>query len=470
MKLKMFELCTKTKFLSFEKAIEICKSMPAVQSFAGIVHDLDCLDDGTVKDEHLHIMCKLKDSKDTKHIAMAFGVDEQFVSKIKAPRFEQALPYLIHLNASEKHQYNASDIVSNFNYVGAIEKWKAEKNRASGRGLIDECIVNICDGKMTLTEAKDKLGEAVYIRNVRFFEKAYQEYLRKVPMPIIRQTFYVEAEGSNESLGKGGMGKTVATHALAKVLSREFGADITKDYDCLKNYIFDAGDPKVIVQNYKGQPILVLNEMTAYDLKRAFGGPRGVKELLETFPTRQDVNIKNSATVITAKYIIINGIQPFEVFKNELAGEYVDSYGHEYHSELGAREQYDRRFWVNIKIVDEAYMDILFNKGLFEDTKEYKQYIELKNIRVNWKKMIQRLSGAALSKIECQVFSPITDKLADYEKSKESKIVSVDEIPSEFSDYGTFDETREIVADGFEEADDDPFAFQNEAVQMELPF
>lgn len=430
----MFELVSQTHLLSLQDAINICEATNAITQYAVIIHDKDVDDLGNPKVPHLHLMCKLKPNYNCSYenIAKWFGVPTQFINKIKAGRYEKGLPYLTHQNAPEKFQYSEDEVYANFDWRVAILK---EETKAS----IDEALEAVAKGKISLREARTMVGDLNYTKNLRKFKDAHTVHLEDVCMPSIRQTFYIEAVGTSIGLGKGGMGKTVSTHALAKLLASEFGADISMDYEDLQDYIFDCGDPKVAVQRYQGQPILVLNEMTAYDLKKAFGGPRGVKELLETFPTKQDVNIKNSSTIITAKYIIINGIQPFETFKDELSGEFVDSSGHQYRSEKGAREQYDRRFWVHIKIIDEDYMDILFNKGLFDDTKEYQQYIEIKNIKVNWKKLIQNLSGQALSTVEKKVFAPIIDRLEEYNNSRPIKVSDANEIPDEFLCFGEYE-------------------------------
>lgn len=402
--------------------------------------------EGALKPPHWHIVVEAPNKIDLVSFASWLGIPENDIYVPKGHgAFLDNVEYLDHSRESDKYIYAHEDVIANFDVQAELAEKEAkalqhEKYRKNA-DEINDLLQKVSREGMTLNQVRDILSDAVYIRNSRLFDKARKDYITNyMPMPSVREVFYIDCQGSSDdsSIGEGGMGKTVCTHALAKQMAREYGADITKRYDELGDYIYDSGDPKVALQNYDGQPILVLNEMSAYDMKQAFGGVNGVKELLDPFPTKQALNIKFGAVAVTAKYILINGIQTFEAFKKALAGGYTDKDGNEHPAEEKAMRQFDRRFWVNVHIVDSEYIDILFNKGIFDDTDEYSQYIALRNVRVNFKRMISRLQGAALATVETKVLAPVVDKLAEYEKehSDENKICNVDDIAEEFFNYG----------------------------------
>ena len=344
---------------------------------------------GDFKEPHYHIILSFPVNRKIDQVARWFGIDPNFIEiKTGAKALENALNYLVHAKDQSKYQYAPESVKASFDYIHDLED-RIVRDAMHEKYHIDaddinDVIQRVAREGMTLNQVKELLTDAVYIRNARYFDKARQEYiLRHMRMPSIRQVFYVEAVGLDENIGQGGMGKSVCTHALAKQLAKEFGADITQPYDTLTDYIYDSGDASVALQQYDAQPILVLNEMKAGDMMRAFGGRKGVKELLDPFPTKQAMNIKFGSVTVVAKYIIINGIQSFKAFKEKLADTTVKGKDGEIdEAEVAAMRQFDRRFWMNIRIIDEEYMDILFNKGLFEDTQEYDQYIVLKRIHV----------------------------------------------------------------------------------------
>ena len=131
MKLKICEVCQQAQYLTKEKIEEgVCKR--AIKKYAYVLHDKDTYTkedeekepthkEGMLKPPHWHICLQFKDSQDTKYIAKWFGIEEQYVSKAKSGRYEDMLLYLVHKNTSEKYQYNAEEVVSNFDYKKFVE-------------------------------------------------------------------------------------------------------------------------------------------------------------------------------------------------------------------------------------------------------------------------------------------------------------------------------------------------------------
>lgn len=79
-----------------------------------ILHDKDEHGDGELKDEHMHILVKVKVPIQLNKIADCLGVEPQFIEKIKAGRygFANSLAYLIHAKDPDKYQYAPSEVVT----------------------------------------------------------------------------------------------------------------------------------------------------------------------------------------------------------------------------------------------------------------------------------------------------------------------------------------------------------------------
>lgn len=311
-----------------------------------------------------------------------------------------------------------------------IDKWyghRAElKKYELSKEEINLYIDDVANKGMTLRQVQEIIGSAIFIRNEDLFKRARRHYVRDVkPMPGLRTVFYVESVSQNKDVGKGGAGKTVCTHALAKQLASEFNADVHKPYEELvrEGFCFDLGTDGVGLQSYDGQEVFVLNEMDAYTMFKTFGR-RGTKELLDSFPTRQDSNIKYGSTVITAKYIIINGIERFDKFVKGIAGAYDDR-----KADDKAIDQYYRRFFCDIKLVNEDYMDILFNKGVLDDTREYNEYYAIRHVYAPFSKTIKKYDIEVCTALENKIFQPVIEKTREFENKTKNKIgINDDEV------------------------------------------
>lgn len=291
-----------------------------------------------------------------------------------------------------------------------LQRWK--QDLLKGRKTLNDCYEENID---------------LYADNIQKLERWRNDYVSKrCPLPPMRQTFYIEAESA-----QGGEGKSVCTHALAKLLASEYGADVSKPYYELNDYIFNCNDSKVAMQHYDGQPIIVLNEMKAGDMMVAFGGRRGVKELLDPFQeSKSSYNVKFGDCCVVARYIIINGIQSSEEFKDQLAkAKDVNDDT----SEDKAMKQFNRRIWGGIKIIDDEQIAIMFQMKWLDPTAEKYRYEEICRLRTNWARLREKYTGQALYDCSKQRLQPLIDKIDEtYEMYRdENKISSSDDILDE---------------------------------------
>lgn len=285
---------------------------------------------------------------------------------------------------------------------------------------------DLLKGRITLNTCYEENID-LYGDNIQKLEKWRNDYVyKRCPLPPMRQTFYIEAESA-----QGGEGKSVCTHALAKLLASEYGADVSAPYYELNDYIFNCNDSKVAMQHYDGQPIIVLNEMKAGDMMVAFGGRRGVKELLDPFQeSKASYNVKFGDCCVVARYIIINGIQSSDEFKDQLA-KAKDA--NDDTSEDKAMKQFNRRIWGGIKIIDDEQIAVMFQMKWLDPTAEKYRYEEICRLRTNWARLRERYTGQALYDCSKQRLQPLIDKIGEtYEMYRdENKISSSDDILDE---------------------------------------
>lgn len=416
---------------------------------------------GQVKPAHWHVVLSFTQARGADEIARWFkGLNGKTLepnwNEVKTGRgaVESAWLYLIHKNHPKKFQYSASDVFASFDYSTDIQKQielaeKHERYHVSS-DLIDDVVEEVLQG-LSLNDAKKKIAGSVYIKKKKIFEDARRDYvMNRMPMPLMRQVYYVDSEGLDEDHGKGNLGKSACSKALAKQLAREFGADMSKSVTDLQEYIFTAGDAKVFLQDYDGQPILLIDEINATDFKRACKGVNGVKALLSPYPERKSLDKKHGSVVCAAKYIIMNGIQSFEAFKRDLAKPMkVD--GIEQESEESVKEQFDRRFWGNIHIVDVSNIEFWINRGLFDNAPELQQVMQMiGRVNAHFGKIASGTTGPAQAHIEQKVLQPLLAKIESTQGREQTKISEIEDLTDEFLSMGEVIEAEgRVIEDGF---------------------
>lgn len=420
---------------------------------------------GEKKPPHWHVVFTFAANRKIDEIARWFGIDPNWnEAKIGRSAAQNAWMYLVHANDGTKYPYKAEDVCASFDYVSDLEAMleknkRHEKYAAADAFEINDVLTEVGEYGMSIDEAKRRIGSAIYYRNEHLFLRARKDYvLNHAPMPLFREVFYVESEGIDEDHGKGGLGKSVCAKALARYLAREFGGDPHADINDLQKYVYIGGDAKVFFQDYDGQPVLFVDEMTGTDFKRAMKGVNGVKALLSPFPERKAYDKKHGAVVCTSKYIVINGIQSLKKFINELAAKAnVDGLVQE--SEEAVEEQFWRRIWATIKIVNASEIQFWANRGLFENTKDREILQLIGRTRANLREIASRTTGPALTYIEERYLEPL---IIEVEKSQtahsiEEKISDISALPEDLLIMGESipDEVQETF---FEELTDEDAA------------
>jgi hypothetical protein len=396
---------------------------------------------GTNKPIHWHIVCKSDTAIEISTIASWFGVPESCVhvpseekgSKTKlrgVGAFYDMVSYICHNTPSciveGKHRYPDSIVKSNFDWKSDVDAYHEKHERLQKYFVtkydVYEIVNAVCYNGMLLKDAKEQLTFAVYQKHSAAFQAARAEYLYKhARMPATRKTFYITANKA-----QGGEGKSLCTHAIARQFAKSYAktdAELEtimtgsfKNGD-LSDWIYETGDAKVAWQNYDGQPIIIFNDVKAGDLLNLTGGRRNLKLLLDEFAEKHMMNIKYGQTCVVAEYILINGIQDFDTFKDLLSRKKCKDLDETDETEEQARIQFDRRFLSQIlldtKEIDDVQMQIFINRGWFDTSAnvDYRRMEELCKMRISFKQLIQKTKGKSLDTNEALLFQPLIEKV-----------------------------------------------------------
>lgn len=440
----------KQTYMEIYKKLAKSRNVPTdSESESGFVYDAGCEHEahfwsnfyypakkvGDAKELHVHVALKFKNARALNEIAKWFGIPENMIDIVKGRHaFEDCAEYMVHKKQPEKAQYDPAKVIANFNYVEWLENQVVKDILHEKYHMniddINDIVNEVATAGLSLQKVEEMVSAPIFLRNKKLFKDARAKYIYDhMSMPSVRFVFYVD------SAGVAGAGKSVATKALCKQFAREYGADPTVDIGQLKQYIYKVGQKGVAWDKYDGQPIVFIDDRTARDLLQEFNGHEGVKNLFERFPEKETTNIKYGDACIVAKYIVINGIQPYVEFVNGLNGTFTTKSGIDIESDTDIT-QYTRRI-TGIINISEDEIAILFNKGVMSDTREFNQYVIIKTVKHNFVRAIQKLSGTALNCVEERTLQPVIETTKAIENNVNNKIDNPADIPSEFWDYGT---------------------------------
>lgn len=281
MKQKLFEIVQQTKYLPIEN-VEKGVMSGYVRDYAYILHDKDTKEDGTLKEPHYHIFVRLKASTDSKYIAGAFGVPEQYVGKIHG-KWVDALMYCTHENAPEKFQYSEEDVISNFDFHAVKEKEKEKKSK-------DARLLEIIDGIDT-----GQIREYNYFEHISMADAI--KYDRQIKAAFKYRTDRLR--GLNRKMdcifitGEAGTGKTT----YAKMLADD------------KNLsVFVSSGSNDVLDGYCGEDCIILDDLRPSCL--------GLSDLLKMLDnnTASTVKSRYKNKVLECKLIIITSVLSLDTF------------------------------------------------------------------------------------------------------------------------------------------------------------
>lgn len=418
-----------------EKAIESCLSHKTIKQWAWIEHDADVYSEedeldgrgygeikaGDFKPPHFHIVMRTETAIEPDKIAQWLGIPAQYVDVPKGRgAFLDCVEYLTH--ESQKQQdlgktlYPDEAVHASWDFRKDLIKRAAMKAIHGGLELSKRDVqrYDVLKNGKTLDQCYNE-DPILYMADLDKLKKLRLEYLARMDLPTTRQNFYV--------CGEGGVGKDTASRALARCLFPGL-----KDEECF----FIVGGDSVTFDGYDGQPVIIWSDIRASDLLAKLGRRGNVFAVFDTNPTRQKQSIKYGSVSLVNYVNIVNSVQPWEEFLNELsqgfgAMEYED------------RNQSYRRFPF-IFPLREYDFDFLINLGYMCDTNQYQEYLEYRNIRGSFARVARKLGDTELAReIESRMLEQPMNKLLEIKARKEiAEGSSVDF--EEFSDYGSIGE------------------------------
>ena len=409
-----------------------------VKRWAYICHDKDvysALDEeqnpdhkaGEIKPRHWHVVLECGSNVEIGLVARWLGVAENFVETAKgAGAFLDCVQYLTHEQEKQqllgKRLYADSEVKSNFEFRAELDK-RAENRAKYNRDLnLKERIrMEVLLNGMTLRQVIDKYPYE-YQQDFAYLERCRIRYISKIAqMPKRRINYYVE--------GSGGIGKGLISRALARALiDRD---NLLKDDEIF----FEVGADRTSFEGYDGQPVLIWNDCRASTLLTKLDGRENVFNVFDPHPADIQQNIKYGSIRLNNEINIVNSVQTWKEFLDELAAEYKRN--GQVHKAEDKRQSY-RRFPFFLVLHEEDY-DLGMNKGVFDGTREFEQYMMYRGMQANMRRIADRCGdNYELYNLETKkIVQPVMEK---HEELKEimahRQQATAEEIAEEFKDSG----------------------------------
>ena len=340
------------------------EDMPVAESY-GIIHDKDEISVWNqeqmknvteLKAKHVHFLLKFEKGASIQKIALAIGVEPQYLEKLKSGRygFENCLAYLVHAKDESKYQYSPDEVVTLLGedyssiYNRRMQIWikgratkEAKETSLSVDYLLSEVLKgNITKSNILLTDDYYK----VYSLHKRKFVEAFDTIAERKGYKAISD---IEAGNFKKTVifiyAKSGQGKT----RLAKYLIQLFQAESRKNGENWESCLTASTNA---FDEYNSQEILFLDDIRGDSLTFS-----DWLKLLDPY-TISPISARYHNKVGSAKVIIITSTRtPLEFFKLSKGSAGEDS------------GQFIRRIDYLLELTDDGYLlSIPLSKALIK--------------------------------------------------------------------------------------------------------
>lgn len=270
MKVRMAEMIIYEENAKQEDLKAKLNEYKSIKHYAAILHDKDN------KKAHYHVMLKFNNSFETDNLVTMFkefNVTKSNIAKIKG-RYDDGVKYLIHQNATDKYQYDKSEIFSNYD----IDKDLEVKDNKVMQVILQYSNLEISFNKMwNLLTPEERM-----------------KYQRQIDNATSTRNINVKVEGNRNMkviyiYGKTGAGKTT----MAKWICDEI---LEVDY-----YVSSSSND--IMQDYLGQKAIILDDFRSDNLSFS-----DMLKFLDNH-TQSTVKSRYYNKAIDCEYIIITTTQ-----------------------------------------------------------------------------------------------------------------------------------------------------------------
>jgi len=244
MSMRRCEIVQQKRYLSEEQITAAISGRRSIKYYAYVLHDKDKYTkedekknpehkEGLIKEAHWHIILVFFDGQQQqlKYIAAWFKQPTNCVERIKSQRVEDGFSYLIHQNAPDKHQYDASEVKANFDYETFIAQNAMFLDRR------DELIAQIESGKITRSNMTNHITSHEYVQYKRAIEDAF-DYYDRANFTLDRHLEVIYVDGKS-GLGKTALGKNIARQRGYSCFISSIGSDMYDGYANEEVVVFD---------------------------------------------------------------------------------------------------------------------------------------------------------------------------------------------------------------------------------------
>lgn len=374
-----------------EKSIEhiLKKHSKSITEYAFICHDKDLNEKGEYKTPHYHILLHLSGDWKYGEIAKWFDCGENFVGKIKSPRFNSALAYLTHSNAEDKYQYDVAEIKSNISDIDKKIKGELvvrEKTQKLNADIVrkNEIMKMIINGEIRHYNIHNFIDIIEYDKFQKSIKNAFEYRANIIKSEVNREMEAIYIYGDS------GSGKTT----LAKKICED-----------RQHAVFVSSGSNDVLDGYRGEQAIILDDLRPSCL--------GLSDLLKMLDnnTASSVKSRYQNKVLECKLIIITTTLEIENFFNNVFSE-------EHETSI----QLQRRCQTKLHLTHDTLTYFYYD----EELKSYKKLYSVDNPTLlieQFKKMNeeqQRIKAKSLLKSMGVAMSDIADNLDDIIKNKES--------------------------------------------------
>lgn len=156
-------------------AVHRIRSCRYVKQFAAAAHDFDVYSQGdmknTLKEHHVHAFLRCSPVRaDT--LASTLDVPINHIRYVKKTKVFGCLNYLTHALWPEKHLYDDSEVISNYD-------WKLERDGVKRVNVLEDIISRIDSGEITENNYIHMLSLPTIVKYERQIQSAFRLYRRK---------------------------------------------------------------------------------------------------------------------------------------------------------------------------------------------------------------------------------------------------------------------------------------------------
>lgn len=226
--------------------LKTIKELLEPEKYAGIIHNKDDTE------EHVHVIMQFKNQRSINNLAKLMNEETTQAFTAWKGNVNNGYCYLIHRTdkAKDKHQYDISEVLANFDYAKLIESISekmSKKSSMQSKQFIDNLLDLLGAGEISKSEMITQLTGSQYAKNKTLINNAWQGYLEE------HSKIWKEERKTNNTELKviwifGAAGTAKST------LAKKYAAELCHEY-------FISGSSRDMFQQYEGQAAIILDDL-----------------------------------------------------------------------------------------------------------------------------------------------------------------------------------------------------------------